>query len=508
MALEWPNRLRLGGGATATSAAPRNEPAVMARALGWLYLAGATIGLISLLLPHAPEANEGALYTNVAVAYVGGALVLALAERLPGWFFHVALISGIALISRAIYYSGEPGSLYTVWYVWVGLYAFYFFTRIQATAHLALVGAAYAALLYHEPGDGPLARWLTTVATLVVAGFFIDALARRLWAEAHESNRTARNLATVADVMHELGRAGTSAIRPSLCETILRICDAGMVALYEPAADGSGLVVTASAGLEVPADPLPFVGTPSGTVRAFTSGEARFISDAAGDPELNQELVQRTGAVSCLWQPIIRDAIPVAVLAVGWNHRVARPTDDVAALVGLLAAEGAIVLERADLQARLERMARTDDLTGLPNRRAWDEELPREQARARRSEEPLSVAILDLDAFKQFNDSLGHQAGDRLLKQVASAWRSGLRLTDVLARLGGDEFGAVLPACSPAAALALVERLCRATPASQTCSAGVATWDGTETVEALVARADGALYQAKVGGRNRVETAG
>jgi diguanylate cyclase (GGDEF)-like protein len=119
----------------------------------------------------------------------------------------------------------------------------------------------------------------------------------------------------------------------------------------------------------------------------------------------------------------------------------------------------------------------------------------------------VCVAMIDLDRFKRFNDELGHQAGDRLLKEAAAAWRSELRSTDTLARYGGEEFAALLPGCDPDQGVRLLERLRAATPAGQTCSAGVASWDGTEDAAALVARADAALYEAKSAGRDRVVTA-
>jgi len=93
-------------------------------------------------------------------------------------------------------------------------------------------------------------------------------------------------------------------------------------------------------------------------------------------------------------------------------------------IISLLAAESTVAIERAELLTRLERAARTDDLTGLPNRRAWDEYLTRELAHAKRLGTPLCVAILDLDHFKEYNDRHGHQAGDRFLKQAAAAWQT------------------------------------------------------------------------------------
>jgi diguanylate cyclase len=162
-----------------------------------------------------------------------------------------------------------------------------------------------------------------------------------------------------------------------------------------------------------------------------------------------------------------------------------------------------LVEQRAELLERLGRMARTDDLTGLPNRRAWEEELPREIARALRGDTTVCVAMLDLDRFKGYNDARGHQAGDRLLKRTAAAWHSELRPYDLLARYGGEEFGLILPGCGLAEAVGAVERLRAATPEEMSCSAGIAEWDRDEHPHALVGRADQALYKAKRSGRNR-----
>jgi diguanylate cyclase (GGDEF)-like protein/PAS domain S-box-containing protein len=163
--------------------------------------------------------------------------------------------------------------------------------------------------------------------------------------------------------------------------------------------------------------------------------------------------------------------------------------------------------EREELLGRVEAMARTDVLTGLPNRRAWDEELRREIARASRHGHALAVVILDLDRFKAFNDTHGHQAGDTLLGEIGNLWRTQLRVSDLVARYGGEEFAALLPACPPDEAIAAIERLRFAIPNGQTCSAGVAYWDGQESPDTLIGRADTALYDAKRAGRDRTVTA-
>ena len=151
----------------------------------------------------------------------------------------------------------------------------------------------------------------------------------------------------------------------------------------------------------------------------------------------------------------------------------------------------------------LEDLAFTDALTGLGNRRAWETWIDAAMSAARTEGEPLCVAILDLDHFKAYNDAHGHPAGDALLAGAAVLWRRELRPTDILARYGGEEFAAVLPACSLEDAKLVVERIRAATPAGQTVSAGIAQWDGNEDGEALVTRADAALYAAKAAGRDR-----
>lgn len=163
--------------------------------------------------------------------------------------------------------------------------------------------------------------------------------------------------------------------------------------------------------------------------------------------------------------------------------------------------------EREQLLGQVEAMARTDALTGLPNRRSWDEEVLRAMERSRRHGGALALAIADLDDFKLFNDTHGHAAGDGFLTRTAAAWRLALRVTDFLARYGGEEFALLLVDCPADDAVALLDRMRAATPWRQTCSVGVAHWDRTESAEELLTRADAALYEAKRGGRDRVVTA-
>jgi diguanylate cyclase (GGDEF)-like protein len=138
----------------------------------------------------------------------------------------------------------------------------------------------------------------------------------------------------------------------------------------------------------------------------------------------------------------------------------------------------------------------------LATRRVWDEELPRELARARRSDSPLTLAVVDIDHMSAFNLLRGEREGDRLIKETASRWRGELREVDTLARLEGTEFGILLPGCGLGEAIDVLDRVRGATPRGQTASAGVARWDGEEPAELLLARATDALAAAKESGRN------
>jgi diguanylate cyclase (GGDEF)-like protein len=469
----------------------------MARSLGWLFIAGATIGLISLFLPRAPHTNTGALAVNIGLAYLGGLLVLLVFRRLPAWTFHIALLAGTALITRAVYYSGQGISYYAIWYLWAALFGFSFFARSRAVAHVAAVGVAYAVVLAvrHEPIAQ--ARWVTTIASLLIAGVFIDALVRRVRRQRQQAADDAGNLAAVVDAMHRIFQQPTAdATRLDLCSTALRVARADSAVLWVPRADHAALVPAAVAGEQIIAEELPLGDSLAGAAQAYLAGQPSFayLADQHG-PELD---LGEPGRFRCaLWQPVLRDQATVAVLALYWLTPVPAPARNVQATIVLLAAQAAIAIERVDLLARLERIAHTDELTGLLNRRAWREELPREMARAKREHWPLCVAMLDIDGLKKLNDTRGHNAGDQLIKQNAAAWSSALRPVDRLARYGGDEFAAILTGCRLDDAQKLVDRLVEATPEGHSFSVGIAEWDGHQDVHALMAEADAHLYAAK-----------
>nr|WP_246344071.1 GGDEF domain-containing protein [Acidocella aromatica] len=160
--------------------------------------------------------------------------------------------------------------------------------------------------------------------------------------------------------------------------------------------------------------------------------------------------------------------------------------------------------------AKLGQQNVTDALTGIPNRRAYDQKLTEEYSRAKRTGAPLSLLMLDIDNFKQYNDNFGHLAGDSALQSVARVLLSSLRPYDFLARYGGEEFAIILPSTDLADAIVVAERVRGLVAASEfphrkfTISVGVSRLDVDAGTRALVQAADNGLYRAKASGRNKV----
>ncbi len=180
--------------------------------------------------------------------------------------------------------------------------------------------------------------------------------------------------------------------------------------------------------------------------------------------------------------------------------------------------QAASSVENVALHELVSEQAVTDDLTGLANKRAFRELMNREAARAARFGHPLSLVIVDIDNFKQINDTFGHLQGDAVLRAVGAILADESRDIDAAARYGGEEFVVALPETAEQGALEVAERI-RAgiesattplledtgDPVKVTASLGVATASGSLLdPEALVASADGALYEAKAAGKNRV----
>ena len=372
--------------------------------------------------------------------------------------------------------------------------------------------AAATALLFGLPivlAGAPLypsSGWRGTVLWTAVAlsiGLIVNAVVdeqRRQSSIAHERAEEIDELQTVFRSIARIARrisVGSEA-RDLTCTVALEACSAAIAAIIEPQQSG-GFAVTGSAGASVrhvDLDPLGPIAT------AFSSGQPVFVPDVRA-PNAPAGVAAEVASILCY--PILIGDQPLGVLCIGWALQRAELDARNAAICAYLVAEAASVIEGADLVTRLDGLARTDQLTGIANRRQWDEQLERTAADS--TVHPFCIALIDLDHFKEFNDRHGHLEGDALLQAATNAWRAELRGRDLLSRVGGEEFAVLLPECSAADAELVLQRVRLATPRGVTCSVGLAERVPGEDSPDLTARADAALYRAKAAGRDRLKVA-
>jgi len=230
-----------------------------------------------------------------------------------------------------------------------------------------------------------------------------------------------------------------------------------------------------------------------------------------------------------LWMPVIflsaridDDVVARGIIA-GGDDFLPKPVSEVILLAKIRAMLRIVGMQREIHVAhrRLKHISTLDGLTGIPNRRHFDETLNNEWKRCLRTDSPLSLILIDVDLFKQYNDRYGHQAGDHCLKAVAAALNEALfRVEDSVARYGGEEFAAILPGTGPEGARAVAQRMLTAVrelgiphetgiEGKVSCSFGIASCHelAQGTIEELLKASDQCLYLAKHRGRNRIEVA-
>jgi diguanylate cyclase (GGDEF)-like protein/PAS domain S-box-containing protein len=357
---------------------------------------------------------------------------------------------------------GQYGTIFT----WGTLISAYFFSRRAAAVHLAwllLVYAGALALVESTGGYSPVTRWIFSAVSLTVVMLFVNNLAARR----ERADARARHFFDLSqDMLSTMDAQGRCIEVNGAWERALG---------YRP------VEMRGRRLLEL-THPDDHAHATEEALRVFAGG-------------VSENLETRVRAKDGSWHWLRTSS----VFEPGEELVYARSTD--------ITERKAVQAEREALIAENEKLARSDALTGLPNRRALDDQLPREMARALRAGSPLCLAIIDIDHFKAYNDTHGHLAGDKVLRDCAAVWDEALRGEDTILRFGGEEFLVVLPDCGPADATEILERLRAATPEGQTCSAGLAVWMPGESVDELVARADKALYEAKESGRDRLVSA-
>ena len=442
------------------------------------YAAALALGLLSGLVRLVPWRGGLARATEIAPSLIFLASVAFLRSSVGGANSGISVVALLPVFWTALYGDRRQLCVVTV------AMAVFFLAPL-----LLLGGSAYPTSQYRAA--------VLFLAVGAIIGFTTQWLVAEVRYQANEAEHREHALEQVAAVMR--GMSNSPQAREEVCEAARSISKASFALLYEPTGSGGALRTTAMAGIDVaPLEITP--GRSSAAGEVFLSRCSLLWSERGELSDFDRAMWENVGyPASMLFEPVFSGEEPVGVLVVGWHQEI-RAGGTRATLITLLAHEVAAAIKRADLLSRLTDMASTDALTGLPNRRAWETHLDR----ALLEGEPFVLAMLDLDHFKSFNDTRGHPAGDRLLKETAAAWREELRSGDFLGRIGGEEFALLLPKCTSADALMVVDRLRRRVPYEQTCSAGVVLQVPGEQAETLMTRVDEALYTAKAAGRDRV----
>jgi diguanylate cyclase (GGDEF)-like protein len=369
-----------------------------------------------------------------------------------------------------------------------------------------LVVSACTSLLFAVPiafVGGPLYPsngWRGVLLWTLIAPF-VGLGANRAMRVEHEQTEIAESRARELDRIAETQNAiATSdfdldAVLGTVVHEAQRLTFADAAVVEIP--DGDELVYRAVAGTASAHLGMRLAAATAISGLAVRTGEILVCDDSETDERVDREACRRVGSRSMVVVPLRHDGQTAGVLKVYSATRGAFDPEQIRVLT-LLADMIGSALARASLLERLEQLALTDELTGLPNRRSWYERLDHALARARRSGEPLSVVLLDLNGFKQVNDKQGHAAGDRLLRTASACWSTTLRDSDVLGRIGGDEFAVVLEQTDEATATVVAGRLQESLRAGEvTVAAGIATWSPPEDAASLVSRADAAMYDEK-----------
>jgi diguanylate cyclase (GGDEF)-like protein len=432
----------------------------------------------------------------------GGVALVALVDRRRPWLAVVPsaplLLAAVGLLRDSA--GGIPSGAGALAILPVFQTALY--SRFRRDLGVVLVGVALFFLVPIWVVGAPAyphSQYRTVVLAVVIdaiIGLATQGLVARVRSQAREAEGRQRMLEEMSTVVY--GLFDTPQPRQDVCEAAMRISSAGVAALYEPMANGDELICTAAAGLSKELDEV-LVPRRSAAYEVMRTGQPILVThDVEAHIGLIDVWIAEGRPSSLLYQPLLRGDTSLGVLVVTWRDQVGADAPR-ATVVALLAREIAAVISRADVLDHLNDEALTDARTGLPNRRAWEKHLRQLTATGQQ----LAIGMIDFDHFKEFNDTQGHPAGDRLLKETAAAWRDQLRVGDVLARIGGEEFGLLLFDCNADAATEVVERLRAHVTHNRTCSAGIAVKAPLENLEVTVERADAALYRAKAQGRDQ-----
>jgi diguanylate cyclase (GGDEF)-like protein len=468
-----------------------------------------TLGVLSLAFGVLGLSTDGTNWPLVGVAALFAGSLVALAWSLARSQLPVAVllilpvgcdlvIAGVRQAQGGSMSGYSPLAILPV--VWVGLAfgrrAVWLITAVTA-AMFALPIVVIGAPMYPDSGWRGVVLW-------VIVAFVVGTGARRVMASQRFQTSLATSRAVELDRLVATqntiatARFDVNATLDTVVEQALMLTGGEGAVVELP--EGDDMVYTAGAGAAVAhvGTRLSRAGSMSGL--ALETSQTLHCRDGETDPRVDRQATAMVGARSMIVVPLVHDGHATGVLKV-YSGRVHAFDEHQAAVLELLASMIAAALVRAALMHRLSQEARTDELTGLLNRREWDQRLDLALARSRRSGQPVSVLLMDVDELKAVNDRDGHSAGDQYLQDVSRAWAGAIRETDALGRIGGDEFGVLLEGADARAAQEAARRMSAALGDAHRASIGVATWDAAEDAAALVARADAEMYAQKRRGR-------
>ncbi|HET7310769.1 MAG TPA: sensor domain-containing diguanylate cyclase [Mycobacteriales bacterium] len=480
-------------------------------------LAGATV-LIAALLPgdlRLPFLN----ICYLALSYLATCLLAEMAWRMMHrrgllLFGGLLMLDAVFLAAAVYLVGGQSGSVRYLVLVHLGavtlLASYRTGVKLALWHSLLQLCVFYASRARILHGRADTAEWFRIITFIVALWILTLTIATLAAVNERELRRRRYELEQLA----QMGRALEDANDPLsvgdvLLDSVADTFGCERMALFEVVDDQPRLLTCRNLLDALVADFR--IGEFSVLQMAYNNRETLLVREL--DPEVDPWLSAiMPDARNIAILPLVADAV-VGVLVVETPETGTRIERRVIATTERFASHAAMAMRNANLLERMQQMAVTDGLTELANRRSFDRSLDRELTRANRTDGRLSVVLLDIDHFKNLNDTHGHVVGDAVLRQVAAALRECGREYDTVARYGGEEFAAVLPGCSSALALQVAERLRRAveeaaTDVAVTASAGVATfpYDGVDAGSLLEA-ADQALYASKRSGRNTVRSA-
>jgi diguanylate cyclase (GGDEF)-like protein len=404
------------------------------------------------------------------------------------------------LMAVTLLASFRTGLKITLWHSLL-LYVYYRLVAMGYVAWTAGVGDARVPVM--QVSQFVILLWLCALATATFAAV---------------NERELRRRSYDLEALARLGwRLDTTTTAQDHAQTLVDVVaqEFGFTRVYLSSTDGEGRTTTAGHGRGA----AYVTGGPNddaSSAAAMAEHRTLLLTGPHPDDSWLRELFPDPGNIGLI--PLHADGKALGVLVFEHNLRRARIEQRVVAMVERFASQTSLALANAWLLERVQDLATTDGLTGVANRRAFEDRFRLELRRAQAGDGPLGVILIDIDRFKKINDEHGHQAGDEVLRHVAAAIRHTCRPTDAVARYGGEEFVALLPGASGDDTSVVAERIRLAVatidgPVSVTASLGTATYptsvggagaDHTDVGHVLLGAADKALYQAKATGRNRV----